>query len=145
MEPALKERADERFASAVAATGAKDPRDYYRDRLRELRARDAKAYARAVDYYENRLLPAVAEEGSDPLTEWMEYGRLLASLTAEGQTTQIDPTGRALPYSPPVPVDHLVLHMPVSSRDAVQVVGLPTRLSPAQRATYELLVKGSLG
>ena len=145
VEPALKQRADERFASAIAAAGAKDPRDFYRDRLRDLRARDANAYTRAVDYYENRLLPAVAAEGSDPLAEWLEYGRLLAQLTSEGQTAQIDPTGLSLPYAPPVPGDHLVLHVPTSTREPVLLVGLPARLSPAQRATYELLVKGSLG
>src|SRR5215204_1794056 len=80
VEAALKQRADERFARAIESTGAKDPRDFYRDRLRDLRARDANAYARAVDHYENRLLPAVAEEGSDPLAEWLEYGRVLAQL-----------------------------------------------------------------
>ena len=145
VEPALKQRADERFASALEATGAKDPREYYRDWLRDLRGRSAGAYAKAVDYYENRLLPRVAEEGSDPVAEWLEYGRVLAELTAPGKLTQIDPTGRSLPYSPPVPLDHLVLHLPTSSKDRVLLVGRPARLSRAQRATYDLLVKGSLG
>jgi hypothetical protein len=144
-DPALKARADERFAQAIEATGAKDPRDFYRDRLRELKARDERGYARAVDYYENRLLPAVAAEGSNPVAEWLEYGRVLAALTAPGEPTQIDPTGRSHPYSPPVPLDHLVLHLPTSSKAPVLLIGLPIRLSPAQRATYELLVKGSLG
>ena len=145
VEAALKQRADDRFARAIESTGAKDPRDFYRDRLRDLRTRDARAYARAVDYYENRLIPAVAGDGSDPLAEWLEYGRLLAQLTSEGETRQIDPTGLSLPYAPPVPRDHLVLHLPTSSREPVLLVGLPARLSPAQRATYDLLVRGSLG
>jgi hypothetical protein len=141
----LKTRADERFAQALQATGARDPRDFYRDRLRELRGRDERAYARALDYYQTRLLPAVAAEGSDPVAEWLEYGRVLAELVTPGQARQIDPTGLAHPYAPPVPLDHLVLHVPTSAREPALVVGLPTQLSPAQRATYELLVKGSLG
>ena len=47
VEAALKQRADERFASALEATGAKDPREYYRDWLRDLRGRSAGAYAKA--------------------------------------------------------------------------------------------------
>lgn len=145
MESDLKARADERFARAIAASGARDPRDFYRERLRELRARDETAYARAVDYYENRLLPAVARDDSDPVAEWLEYGRVLAQLTVDGTPTQVDPSGRSHPYAPPVPPDHLVLHLPTSTRERALVIGLPAQLSPAQRATYELLVKGSLG
>jgi len=141
----LKDRADERFADALRSTGARDPREFYRDRLRELRGRDERAFAQALDYYDNRLLPAVAADGSDPVAEWVEYGRILAQLTADGQTVQIDPTGCSLPYSPPVPLDHLILHLPTATREPALVIGLPTQLSPAQRATYELLVKGSLG
>ena len=145
MESDLKTRADERFARAIAASGARDPRDFYRERLRELRERDEKAFARALDYFETRLLPAVARDDSDPVAEWLEYGRVLAQLTVEGTPAQIDPTGRSHPYAPPVPLDHLVLHLPTSTRERALVIGLPAELSPAQRATYELLVRGSLG
>lgn len=145
MDAHLKARADERFAQALASSGAKDPRDFYRDRLRELRTRDEKAYARAVEYYETRLLPAVARDDSDPLAEWLEYGRMLAQLTVDGSPAQIDATGRYHPYAPPVPADHMVLHLPTSARDPALVIGLPAQLSPAQRATYALLVRGSLG
>jgi hypothetical protein len=145
VDPALKARADETYQRALEASGARDPREFYRERLRELRARDERAYARAIDYYENRLLPAVAADGSDPVSEWLEYGRVLAELTATGRAVQIDPVGRSLPYAPPVPLDHLVLQLPTSAQQPALVIGLPARLSPAQRATYDLLVKGSLG
>jgi hypothetical protein len=141
----LRERADQRFARALQETGARDPRDFYRQRLRELRERDEGAFQRALDYYENRLVPAVAAEGSDPLVEWLEYGRLLAQLSLDGRTVQVDPTGRAGPYAPPVPLEHLVLHLPTSTREAALPVGIPPELSPAQRATFELLVRHSLG
>lgn len=141
----LRQRADQRFAAALSESGARDPRDFYRDRLRDLRARDEAAFARALDYYENRLLPAVAAEGSDPVAEWLEYGRVLAGLVSEGDTVQVDPTGLSAPYAPPVPHDHLVLHLPHAAREPALLVGLPSQLSPAQRATYDLLVRGSLG
>lgn len=143
-DDALRLTADRRFAQALARTGARDPRDFYRQRLRALRDRDEDAFRIALDYYENRLVPAVADGASDPVAEWLEYGRLLAQLTADGQTVQVDATGRAAPYAPPVPVDHMVLHLPTASREPALPVGLPPQLSPAQRATFELLVKHSL-
>jgi hypothetical protein len=141
-EPDVRARADLRFLGALERTGARDPRDFYRQRLRDLRERDADAYRRAVTYYETRLLPAVAEERSDPLVEWLEYGRMLAQLAAPGRAVAIDATGRATEYAPPVAPDHLVLHLPTAAREPVLTVGLPARLSPAQRATYDLLVAG---
>lgn len=141
----LHDRAEQRFLRALQQSGARDPRDFYRDRLRALREQDEEAFRRALHYYERTLVPAVAQEGSDPVAEWLEYGRLLAQLTTDGSTVQIDPTGRAMAYAPPVPLDHLVLHLPTSAREAALPVGLPPRLSPAQRAAYELLVRQQLG
>lgn len=140
-----REQAEERFARALRDAGARDPRDFYRERLRELRERDEAAFRRALDYYETRLIPAVADPGSDPLAEWLEYGLLLAQLTTDGRPVQVDPTGKAHPYAPPVPPDHLVLHLPTSAREPALPVGIPPRLSPAQRATYELLVRQTMG
>lgn len=140
-----RETADQRFQQALTASGARDPRDFYRQRLRELRERSPDAYRRAVEYYETRLIPAVAAEGSDPITEWLEYGRVLATLTAEGRTLQIDPSGRARDFAVPVAADTLVIHLPTAAGEPVLVVGLPTKLSPAQRATYDLLVSGLQG
>jgi hypothetical protein len=57
---------------------------------------------------------------------------------------EIDPTGLAHPYSPPVPADRLVLHLPTSAREPALLVGLPPTLSPAQRASFDLLVKGAV-
>lgn len=141
----LRERADRRFEQALQETGARDPRDFYRKRLRELRERSPEAFQRALAYFERKLTPAVAAEGSDPIAEWLEYGRFLAELVATGRTVQIDRSGREHPYAPPVPGDHLVLHLPSSTSEAALVVGLPPELSPAQRATYDLLVAGSQG
>lgn len=144
-EPTLRERADQRFEQALQATGARDPREFYRSRLRELREQDPAAFRRAREYYDGTLTAEAAREGSDPVAAWLEYGRFLATLVAAGRTVQVDPSGLAREYTPPVPHDQLVLHLPDVAGVAVQVVGLPAQLSPAQRATYDLLVKGSQG
>lgn len=134
-------RAEERFERALRESGGRDPRDFYRERLRRLREQDAEAYERAVRYYRGELIPRVAAEGSDPLGEWLEYGRHLAAMSAEGETVQIDRTGRSAPYHRPVAGDRLVLHLPHSARDPALPIGLPPTLSPAQEATYDLLVR----
>jgi hypothetical protein len=138
MDEATRQRAEQRMDQAVAA-GARDPRDQYRQRLQALKERDRAAYARASAYYLEELVPAVAGD-ADPLEEWLEYGRVLAELTAPGRTVQIDPQGLAAPYARPVPADALVLHLPAANQPAI-AVGIPPALSPAQRASFDLLVK----
>ncbi len=141
----LRQRADERFERTLAERGVRDPREFYRKRLRALREKSPPAFQRAREYFETRLIPALAADDSDPLQEWLEYGRFLAELSSPGRTIQIDPTGRERAYTPPVPLDHLVLHLPLATRESALVVGLPPALSPAQRATYELLVARGQG
>jgi hypothetical protein len=137
----LKELADRRFAEALRATGGRDPRDFYRARLREIRGRDEGAFREARAYFEGVLVPGVSREGSDPMGEWLDYGCFLANLLEPGSAVQIDRSGRSRPYRKPVPVDHLVLHLPTSGRERALAVGLPPELSEAQRATYRLLVR----
>lgn len=141
----LRARADERFERALRETGARDPRNFFRDQLRDLRARDADAFQQALTYFNQRLIPAVADDGSDPIAEWLEYGRVLASLSVPGRTVQVDASGRARDYARPVPMDALVLHLPTSAGAPALVVAIPAKLTPHQRATYELLVKQSQG
>jgi hypothetical protein len=58
---------------------------------------------------------------------------------------QLDASGKASDYTPPVPRDHLVLHLPEKANQPAILVGLPAKLSPAQKAAYGLLVKGEQG
>jgi hypothetical protein len=134
--------ADRKLDAALATTGARDPRQFYRDRLRDLKQADPAAYEQAVGYYRDTLVPSVAG-GADPLPAWTEYGRRLATLTAAGRTVMVDAHGVAEPYASPAPLDRLILHVP-DGRGRALVVGLPTELSRAQRATYDLLVSGKL-
>jgi hypothetical protein len=144
-ETDVRARADERFEAALKAAGARDPRDFYREQMRTLKADDPAAYRRAIGYFNETLIPSVARDDSDPMAEWLEYGRLLATLSAPGRTVQIDVTGKARDYSPPVPPDALVLHLPDAPTRPALVVGIPARLSPAQRAAHDLLARQSQG
>ena len=141
----VRARADARFESALQQAGARDPRDFYRERLKALKGENPGAFRQALAYYEDRLIPAVASDDSDPRAEWLEYGRVLASLAARGRTVQVDPSGLAREYARPVPPNHLVLHLPDTPSQAAIIVGIPPKLSPAQKATHDLLVKQSLG
>ena len=142
MDEALQNRADDLFEETLKRTNAKDPREFYRERLREMKVSDPDAYRAAVDYYQQELIPAIAEKGADPLTSWREYGCRLAALSTPGKPVEVDVTGRTHGYQPPTPEDRMILHIPEGSKGRALVVGLPPELSPAQRATYDLLVSG---
>jgi len=142
MDQAIHDRADQIFEEALGQTGAKDPREFYRKRLREMKAVDREAYGEAVAYYENDLVPSIAEAGDDPLTAWQRFGCRVAELTVAGTPIEVDATGRRLPYAPPTPADRMVLHVPQGTKGRALVVGLPPELSVAQMATYDLLVGG---
>ncbi|MDH5590612.1 MAG: hypothetical protein OEZ65_13520 [Gemmatimonadota bacterium] len=142
MSTDLTAEADRRLDDALAASGARDPREFYRERLRELKQLDVDRYAEAVAYYRDTLIPTVAEGREDPLVAWTEYGRHLASLVAPGRTVEIDATGLAHPYAHPYDPARLVLHLPDQSGGRALLVGLPSELSAPQRATYDILVMG---
>lgn len=133
--------ADRILEEALDASGSRDPREFYRERLRDLKEADSDAYARAVDYYRTTLIPTVAEGRAEPLDAWTEYGRVLAEAVAPGRTVCIDETGLAVPYTAPRR-DRLIIHLPEGKRGRALLVGLPAELSPAQRATYDVLVAG---
>jgi hypothetical protein len=133
--------ADRKLEEALEASGARDPREFYRERLRELKRGDAQGYEEAVAYYRETLLPSIARGTAEPLTAWTEYGRILAQAVAAGRTVSIDSGGKAHPFEARVE-GHLVLHLPDDQGVRALLVGLPPELSDAQRATYDVLVSG---
>lgn len=142
MDESQNARAEERFEEALSRTGARDPREYYRERLKELKTANPDAYRSAVQYHADTLMPSIADGDADPLEAWWEYGRRIAELSVDGRTVEIDPSGRSHPYSRPTPTDRMVLHLPDGTKGLALVVGLPTDLSQAQMASYGLLVAG---
>ena len=145
MSDDLQTEADLRLEEALADTGARDPREFYRECLRNLKQADRRAYDEAVEYYREVLLPSLVK-GVDPLPAWTEYGRRLATLTTPGRTVMVNQAGAAEPYLEPAPLDRLVLHLPEGrgSANRAVVVGLPAELTRAQRAHYDLLVSGRM-
>jgi hypothetical protein len=141
MTDSMAAAADRALEEALARTGARDPREFYRERLRELKRANPAEYERAVAYYTTTLIPEVAAGRTEPLAAWTEYGRMLAAALAPGRTVSIDETGRAHAYDGPAP-DRLVLHLPEENGARALLVGLPSVLSDAQRATYDVLVAG---
>lgn len=133
--------AERRLDEALAESGARDPRELYRARLRELKRMDPDEYAQAVEYYREVLLPQVASDAGDPLLAWTEYGRRLATALAPGRTVCIDGSGRARPYQE-ASRQELILHLPDAKGSRALLVGLPDAPSAAQRATYDVLVAG---
>lgn len=143
MSETPQQKADVLLEAALEATGARDPREFYREQLKELRAESSAGYDKAVEHYRSQLIPTILD-GVSPLAAWTEYGRTLAELRAAGRTVCIDASGRAEPWTFPPKSDALVLHLPSEKRRKALVVGLPGDLSDAQRATWEWLVAGKL-
>ena len=142
MDEATKKEADRRFEEAIQATGARDPRDFYRTALRELKGSNPDGYDKAVTHFQKVLGPSVASGKAEPLTAWREYGCLIAEMTCQGRTVAIDETGLSKPYSPQSSLDQLVLHLPDGKGLRAILVSLPPKPTPAQLATYDLLVRG---
>ncbi len=138
-----RQAADARFSEALAATGARDPRDYYRERLRELKRTNPDGYAEGVAYYQNTLVPSIANGEADPLAAWRDYGLLLARLTAPGRAVAVDATGLSRPFEPPGDAADMVLHLPERTRDRPVLVSLPPDPTPTQLATHQWLVAGA--
>src|SRR5688572_21853072 len=90
-------RAEARTDDALAGSGFEDPRIALRRRLKQLKDNQPAAFAKAIEYYEQDLLPRIAE-GGDPLAEWLDYGRQLGDLTSPGRTMSVDASGRARPF-----------------------------------------------
>lgn len=140
MNDTEKARADARTDQALAGSPYHDPRDVYRDRLRNLRKISPSAYSAAVKYYEETLFPALLNETVDPLAAWVEYGRRLGQLTSAGRVVSIDASGRAWDYSTLPDPPALVLHLPEDTAVEALPLAIPRVLSDAQRASYDLLI-----
>jgi hypothetical protein len=141
MSATPSEEADRLLDEELARTGARDPREFYRERLRELRSADPTGYEQAVGYYRDVLIPGIASGKIAPLVGWSEYGQRLAAARAPGRTVSIDSSGRARDFEAERR-DDLALHLPENGGTRAILVALPGELSSAQRATYDVLVSG---
>lgn len=127
--------------AALDDRGLRDPRGYYRELLKKLKARDAEGYRAAVAYHEERLAGGLASADADAVEEWVEYGRYLAELLTPGRTWSVDPSGLAEPYHRPPAADALILHVPEAPHERGVILSAPKNLTPPQKATYDLLAR----
>ncbi len=145
MSDDLRTHADRNLNAAAAALGLADPRPAYRERLRLLKDDNPGAFADALRYYEQTVLPALATDGGDAMAAWVEYGSRIAALTTPGRMHAVDATGAAAKYSPPVREGILLLHIPDDNTAPILVAASPSLPTPAQQATLDLLVHRKLG
>ena len=141
MSETLITTAEQALEAALATSGGRAPRDFYRERLRELKQVNPESYRAAVTYYREVLIPEVASGAGNPLDAWIEYGRTLAEALAPGRTVSIDETGKSH-NSAGGDSSGLILHLPQETGARALLVSLPVTMSSAQRATYDVLVKG---
>jgi hypothetical protein len=144
MDEDTRKAAESLFEAALEETGARDPREFYRARLRELKSEDPARYEEAVRHYADDLIPSIASGEIPPLEAWLRYGVRLAELSAPGRTWDVDPTGKRHTHAVPTPPDRLVLHIPDAKGERAILVGLPREPTKAQRATFSVLVQGKL-
>jgi hypothetical protein len=137
----LSQAADRRYAERLETTGARDPREFYRRLLRELKERDEAAYQALVARYEAEVLAPVGGGEADPLEAWLAFGVTLANAVGgPGRTVVIDAVGRARELAGTPGWEALVLHLPQARGSKALPVGLPPELSPSQKAAVDLLV-----
>lgn len=142
MDRSSHEEADRRYEIRIQETGARDPREFYRDILRDLRETDVEAYKEMVARYEAEVVLPLAEGSRDPLLIWLQFGRVLAQRAAPGRLMLVDATGRAKPAPEQLSWGDLLLQLPDEPRSRALPVGIPPEPTPAQRATLDLLVTG---
>lgn len=140
MSDDVRARAEARLDEALAERGLADPRPELRDRLRRLRETDPAAFERARRHYDDHTLPLLAE--GEPVEAWVDYARTLGELSGEGRLVAVDAGGRAHACGRNVPPGALVLFVPADASAATFAAVTPATPSNAQRATYDLLVRG---
>jgi hypothetical protein len=144
MDQDLQKEADRRFAAHLEETGARDPREFYRELLRRLKARDEGAYGRAVERFRDEVMGPIARDGRDPLEAWTLYGLSLARELHPGRTVTLDRTGRSTSFEPPPDPVSVILHLPDEKKERAIPVRVPPEPSSAQTAAMDLLVEGKV-
>ncbi len=134
--------AESRFARRLEETGARDPREFYRGLLRELKEADLEGYEEMVARYRTDVVTPIEEGEGDPLVLWLAFGARVAGRLHPGRTVVIGEDGRATPFAPPPDHRQLLLHLPDDVKTRAIPVGIPADPTPAQAATLDLLVRG---
>lgn len=137
----VRGRADQRLDSALREAPVQDPRPHYRQALRQLKLLNPAGFERALRFFEEQLVPAVASD-ADPLDAWLEYGRMIAAESGPGRIVEVGPSGRAHAADRERPGGGMLLWLPDDDGARAMVLRAPRPATRAQQATVELLVEG---
>ena len=138
------EAADRRFQEALDETGARDPRDFYRGLLKEMKGRDEEAFEEAVRRWKAQVIEPLARGEGNPLERWLAYGLELARTLHPGRTMRIGEDGRAAPLDAAPDWRWLILQLPERKGERAIPVSIPPEPTTAQQSTLDLLVQGRL-
>ena len=132
--------ADARLAQSLSERGYADAREPYRARLRELRQAQPSLFEAATRHYAEVVVPDLANAASDPVASWADYGRFLGELEGPGRVVAVDPSGSALHGPDAKPAGDMLIFLPEDRKSSALPLLVPAQPTPAQRASYDLLV-----
>ncbi|MDX1577254.1 MAG: hypothetical protein R3266_02170, partial [Gemmatimonadota bacterium] len=131
-------RVSDAYRRALEEHGLQDVQPSYRKLLLELKSRDAAAYEQAVVRYREDV-EGGADEGADPLPDWIAYGRWLAERIEPGSLREIESNGRARDAGEPARLGPLLIHLPDDEKRRGFLVAMPAEPSEAQQEAVSLL------
>jgi hypothetical protein len=135
------ERAQRLTDEALSEAGLEDPRPGYRKLLLHLKGLDAAAFEEATHRFNETLVPDVASGSVAALEAWLAYARWLCERIRAGRIVAIDGSGRATDGAETLAADTVLIHLPDEPAAPAIVLATPSRPTPSQKATVELLAR----
>ena len=126
---------------ALRDAGLEDPRPGYRRLMVHLKGVDASAFDEASRRFAETLVPDVAGGLVPPLEAWLGYATWLCERIRPGRIVAVDGTGRATDGAAALAAQTVLLHLPDDASAPAIVVGMPSRPTPSQQVTVELLAR----
>ncbi|HET9439930.1 MAG TPA: hypothetical protein VFO52_07150 [Longimicrobiales bacterium] len=140
MDDTAKTAVEAQTARAIAEGPYEDFREAYRERLRWLKEARPAAFTEARAAYD-ALVENIAR-GSNPVEQWLKYGKQLGELSGRGKIVGIDASGRSGQAT--ADGTTLILHLPDDISVPALPLAVPRNVSDPQKATFDLLVRRKL-
>lgn len=140
MDDTVKTQVEAQTARAITDGPYEDFREAYRERLRWLKEARPTAFAEARAAYD-ALVEEIAR-GSNPVEQWLEYGKQLGELSGRGKIVGIDASGRSVQATSDGST--VILHLPDDISVPALPLAVPRNISEHQKSTIDLLVRRKL-
>lgn len=131
----------ERIQAALESGSYTDMRPVYRAILKRLKRKDAVLFDEATARYEETLVPSLADEATDPISAWVEYGAWLARKLGTGRLVRLDESGLATNCEAAPAPGQVLLFLPDEQGESAIPLLRPAEPSTAQKAALGLLVR----